>query len=103
MADAHHLRAIEEARQHVEAVDLYHDRQLHQYQTSHRHLRSLVQVASQLAGQVGREKNASGDEFVHALSRAWPNDMVTWDQSPLELVDKLIQERDEALARHASS
>ena len=41
-------------------------------------------------------ENAVWDELTAALQRAWPDETLAWNESPLELVTRLVDERDEA-------
>ena len=36
------------------------------------------------------------EEFVSAISAAWPGETMVWSETPLELLTRLIDERDEA-------
>jgi len=45
---------------------------------------------------------ASWNEVVAAIARAWPQEQVSWGRSPIELVDRLIDERNELRAAIAA-
>lgn len=43
------------------------------------------------------------DQFINEINQAWPGERLGWDQTPLELLRRLVDERDEAIELAASA